>query len=97
MRGADGESLDASGVYSVSPQGGVIEAGETANITGKVSPVEVEDCARVLTCDIPNLDPAAEPLVRQLNGKVLRPWCHFDLPESDYISGTWVGSAWGVR
>ena len=49
--------------------------------------MEVEDCERLLVCDIPNLDASAAPLARLLNGKVLRPWCHFDLPESDYISG----------
>ena len=28
-----------------------------------------------------------EPLAMPLNGKVLRPWCHFELGESDYLSG----------
>eukprot|EP00775_Hariotina_reticulata_P008964 gene8964-9139_t len=29
---------------------------------------------------------AWDPLVREVSGKVLRPWCHFELPDSDYIS-----------
>jgi hydrocephalus-inducing protein len=84
---ADGSKPDTSGLYTVSPEGGIIEAGSTADITIKFAPVEVEDCLRLLVCDIPNLDTAVEPLAMQLGGKVLRPWCHFDLPDSDYISG----------
>ena len=84
----DGAAMDSSGLYSVSPEGGVIEPGASTDITVKFSPVEVEDCERLLVCDIPNLDAATQPpLTRQLNGRVLRPWCHFDLPDSDYISG----------
>lgn len=30
-------------------------------------------------------DPAAPPLC--LCPQVLRPWCHFELPESDYVTG----------
>ena len=33
------------------------------------SPVEVEDCERLLVCDIPNLDASVPPLARLLNGK----------------------------
>lgn len=73
--------------HSVSPTGGAIEGGASATITVRFSPQEVDDCARLLVADIPHLDAACGPLVRNLNGKVLRPWCHFDLPESDYIAG----------
>lgn len=83
---------------------------------------QVEDCSRLLACDILHLDPSCNALARQMNGKVcvgkrwqgavrawvppraagrsmlhwrctsrpplqvLRPWCHFELPESDYVS-----------
>lgn len=91
VRSADGDTIDTSGVYTVSPEGGVVPPGDSATITVKFSPTEVEDCARTLVCEIPNLDAAAQPLVRPLDGKVLRPWCHFDLPASDYISGARCG------
>ena len=49
------------------------------------SPEEVANCARVLKCEFPGttLDDGYAPLAIPLNGKVLRPWCHFELPESD--------------
>jgi hypothetical protein len=53
----------------------------------RFSPTEVEDCARLLRCEVPNLDASMAPLERPLNGRVLRPWCHFDLPDSDYVAG----------
>ena len=83
----DGNTADASGLYTVSPAGGVVEAGATATITVKFSPTEVDDCARVLTCHIPHLDASCEPFARPLGGRVLRPWAHFELPDSDYLSG----------
>ncbi|KXZ49496.1 hypothetical protein GPECTOR_21g722 [Gonium pectorale] len=84
---ADGSTADESNLYSVSPEGGVIEAGQSAQITVKFSPTEVEDCARVLVCHIPHLDASCPPLARPLGGRVLRPWAHFELPDSDYVSG----------
>lgn len=84
---ADGRIPDSSGLYTVTPEGGAIEAGSAASITVRFSPKEVDGCARLLVCDIPHLDASCSPLVRNLNGQVLRPWCHFDLPDSDYISG----------
>eukprot|EP00951_Prasinocladus_malaysianus_P042761 scaffold523759_cov45-Prasinocladus_malaysianus.AAC.3 len=41
---------------------------------------------QTLVADIPNLAEGAEPIVRQLTGKILRPWCHFEMPESDYLT-----------
>ena len=32
------------------------------------------------------LDDGYVPLAVPLNGKVLRPWCHFELTDSDYLS-----------
>lgn len=77
---------DHSGVFSIQPASGTVAPGQTQTITVKFSPQEVEDCNRLLVADIPLLDPAQPPLQRQLNGRVLRPWCHFELPDSDYIS-----------
>ena len=83
----DGSRMDATGLYTVSPEGGMIEPGASADVTVRFAPLEVGDCKRLLLCDIPHLDASAPPLARLLDGKVQRPWCHFELPESDYVSG----------
>ncbi len=71
----------------MSPSSGSIAGGDSLDITAKFSPQEVEDCSRLLLCDISGLDGSCAPLQKAVNGKVLRPWCHFELPESDYVAG----------
>ena len=39
------------------------------------------------TCRIPNLHPDTSPPVIKLRGRSLLPYCHFELKESDYITG----------
>jgi len=75
-----------AGPFEIKPASGSVEAGETAMVTVRFSPEEVVPCARVLKCDIQSLDDGYTPIAIPLNGKVLRPWCHFELPESDYLS-----------
>lgn len=75
-----------AGLYTVTPESGTVPGGQAADITVRFSPQEVEDCSRLIVCDIPDLDPSCSPLRRPVSGKVLRPWCHFELPESDYVS-----------
>ena len=70
----------------VTPEGGCLPAGETAAITVKFSPQEVEDCSRRLVATIPNLSASLQAPNRAVTASVLRPWCHFDLPPSDYIT-----------
>lgn len=70
----------------VGPEGGLLAAGEVGNITVRFSPQEVEGCSRRIVATIPNLAAGLQPPARSLNASVLRPWCHFDLPTSDYIS-----------
>eukprot|EP01018_Ginkgo_biloba_P036849 Gb_10291 [translate_table: standard] len=78
------ENIDMSDFYQVSPSKGSVRASDSVDITVKFCPTEVEDCLRMLVCQIPNLDAAYQPLVIPLNGQVSRPWCHFELPRSDY-------------
>lgn len=52
----------------------------------RFAPEEVEEYPRLLNCVIPHLDSGYKPLSVPLKGKVLRPWCHFEMPESDYLS-----------
>ena len=82
----DDGTVDEDGPYVISPAAGVVSPEQTQIISVKFSPAEVEACKRQLKCLIPNLEPGYEPIVRELDGKVTRPWCHFHLPESDYIS-----------
>ena len=78
-----------AGPYVVEPAAGTVPAGEEAQIKVIFAPQEVVDCKRTLRCEFlgTKLDEGMEPLVIPLNGKVLRPWCHFELGESDYLSG----------
>jgi len=73
-------------LMQVSPEGGALAAGEVANITVRFSPQEVEDCSRRLVATIPNLSSSLQAPNRAVTASVLRPWCHFDLPPSDYIT-----------
>lgn len=70
----------------VTPEGGALAAGDSVSITVKFSPQEVEDCSRRLVATIPNLSSGLQAPNRALAASVLRPWCHFDLPPSDYIT-----------
>jgi len=64
-----------------------VKGGTTEIITVKFGPVEVEDCTRFLVCDINYLELGFTNISIPLSGNVQRPWCHFKLPKSDYISG----------
>lgn len=88
FRNADGSPLEAYQItpYSVSPVEGVVDANQSTEITIRFAPVEVEDYACQLVCNIPHLDSGYKALSILLKGKVLRPWCHFENPESDYVS-----------
>lgn len=77
----------------VSPEGGVLTGGEVGSITVHFSPLEVQECSRRIVATIPNLAAGLQAPVRALTASVLRPWCHFDLPPSDYISAGLVSAA----
>ena len=74
------------GAYTVSPASGTVLAGREQSVSVRFAPREVEDFSRVLHCDIPHLDGGYTPLAISLSGAATRPWCHFELPESDYVS-----------
>lgn len=64
-----------------------VQGGQTEIITVKFGPVEVEDCTRFLVCVIDFLEPGYQSVRIPLTGNIQRPWCHFKLPRSDYITG----------
>jgi hydrocephalus-inducing protein len=72
---------DSSKLFAVNPEDGTVLAGQTGSFTVRFSPVEVVDCNRMLVCNVFNLDPGSGPLSIPLDGKVIRPWCHFEFPE----------------
>ena len=73
-------------IVQVSPEGGLLAAGDSVSITVKFTPQEVEECGRRLVASIPSLAAALQLPNRPMTASVLRPWCHFDLPPSDYIT-----------
>ncbi|CAJ1447961.1 unnamed protein product [Effrenium voratum] len=82
---ATSDARDASGparlsAYSISPAKGSIAAGATEEFQLLFAPKEVEDFAGLLDSRMP----LQEPLRIPLNASALRPWCHFEVPSSDY-------------
>ncbi|XP_032984537.1 hydrocephalus-inducing protein homolog [Rhinolophus ferrumequinum] len=73
--------------FSVEPASGTVQAGKTQKIKVKFSPLEVGDFESNLFCQIPNLPPGEQGPVLSVKGRSFLPFCHFDLRDSDYISG----------
>lgn len=85
--GMDGVSHAAGQrAYSISPQRGSIPAGATEEFTVRFAPTEVSSFACRLDCRIPGLPATAKPLQVMLDALATRPWCHFEIPASDYLS-----------
>eukprot|EP00698_Gefionella_okellyi_P022526 TRINITY_DN7486_c0_g1_i1.p1 TRINITY_DN7486_c0_g1~~TRINITY_DN7486_c0_g1_i1.p1 ORF type:complete len:4186 (-),score=1237.39 TRINITY_DN7486_c0_g1_i1:99-12656(-) len=73
--------------FSVAPSGGSVPAGGSVDITVKFSPMEADNFDSLLACSIP-AGPAGLTLPKlALRGSSERPWCHFELEDSDYLSG----------
>ncbi|KAM5208569.1 hydrocephalus-inducing protein homolog isoform 3-T4 [Hipposideros larvatus] len=73
--------------FSVEPASGIVPVGKTQKIKVKFSPLEVGDFENNLFCQIPNLPPGEQGPVLSAKGRSFLPFCHFDLKDSDYISG----------
>jgi hypothetical protein len=71
--------------FTVSPSQGSLEPNETAVIILKFAPLVVADFIQELQCNMPGLAPSLKPFNIRVKGSSLRPLCHFELPESDYI------------
>ncbi|XP_008567942.1 PREDICTED: hydrocephalus-inducing protein homolog, partial [Galeopterus variegatus] len=59
----------------------------TQKLKVKFSPLDIGDFESKLFCQIPNLPPGEQGPVLVAKGRSLLPFCHFDLKDSDYISG----------
>lgn len=71
--------------FTASPSHGTIPAGEAQNVTVSFSPAEVDSFARLLTCVTSNLAPGTVTPMIMLTGRSQRPYCHFELVESNYV------------
>ncbi|KAJ1558923.1 hypothetical protein HK096_003058, partial [Nowakowskiella sp. JEL0078] len=72
--------------FSILPSSGTIVPGESVTITIKFSPLNVNDYEATIVGHIPNLSKDAKALQIQVSGTSIRPFCHFELEESDYIT-----------
>ncbi|XP_047451812.1 hydrocephalus-inducing protein homolog [Mugil cephalus] len=74
--------------FNVDPNVGVIEAGAMQNFNIRFSPLEVAQFEGKLLCSIHNLQHGDQAPSVLVSGRSLLPHCHFDLEDSDYISGS---------
>ncbi|XP_073461747.1 hydrocephalus-inducing protein homolog [Aquarana catesbeiana] len=75
-----------SSPFCIQPSAGTIPTGHSQEFLIKFSPVEVSEFEGHLICSIPNLLPGQPEPHLLVKGRSLRPFCHFQLEESDYIS-----------
>ncbi|XP_042266839.1 hydrocephalus-inducing protein homolog isoform X2 [Thunnus maccoyii] len=73
--------------FSVEPSIGAVEPGAMQNFSVCFSPLEVAQFQGRLLCNVPNLQDGDQAPCISLCGHSLLPHCHFDLQDSDYISG----------
>nr|KAJ3422703.1 hypothetical protein HK105_006819 [Polyrhizophydium stewartii] len=84
----DGSPVDAADnvPFSVTPAVGAIQANETFMIALRFSPEDVGDYRYLVVCSMPNLAKDQKLLQIPVHGTSLRPLCHFELEESDYVA-----------
>ncbi|XP_077982980.1 hydrocephalus-inducing protein homolog isoform X2 [Glandiceps talaboti] len=73
--------------FSIEPDTGTVAVGKKQNFTVKFSPLDVSECEGRLICRISNLEEGKQGPVILVRGRSLMPYCHFDLEDSDYITG----------
>jgi hydrocephalus-inducing protein len=72
--------------FAVEPAHGVVQPGDTQTVLARFSPLDSGEFAALLTCEIENADPEATLPAIELSGTSRRPFCHFELPGSDYVT-----------
>ncbi|KAG5334606.1 HYDIN protein, partial [Acromyrmex charruanus] len=70
--------------FEIYPEKGILSPGESVECVLKFSPIDVFDYKAYLTCKMENLE--LPELIIPIVGRSLLPYCHFDIPESDYLS-----------
>ncbi|KAJ3287536.1 hypothetical protein HK104_008544 [Borealophlyctis nickersoniae] len=72
--------------FSVTPSSGTIDPDETLMVSLRFGPTDVANYSYTLVCAMPNLAAGQKQLQVHVAGFSLRPFCHFELEESDYIT-----------
>ncbi|KAJ3106206.1 hypothetical protein HDU97_006839 [Phlyctochytrium planicorne] len=72
--------------FVVSPSSGAIDPGESILMTVRFSPTDDGEYSFIMLCNIKNLTKDAKRLTIPVSGTSLRPFCHFELEESDYLT-----------
>ncbi|XP_039306783.1 hydrocephalus-inducing protein homolog [Solenopsis invicta] len=73
--------------FGIHPEKGILPPNESVECVLRFSPMDVFDYKAYLVCKMENLDPELPELVIPIVGRSLLPYCHFDIPESDYLFG----------
>ncbi|XP_076763005.1 hydrocephalus-inducing protein [Xylocopa sonorina] len=73
--------------FAIHPEMGAIPPGQSVECTLKFSPKDVFYYKAYLTCKVENLDPQRADLRILILARSLLPYCHFDVQESDYVTG----------
>ncbi|XP_070194710.1 hydrocephalus-inducing protein homolog isoform X4 [Littorina saxatilis] len=82
------DMVEASYVpFTVEPPFGSVLPGKRATCTVKFSPLDVNEHEGRLICSIPNLEKDTMGPVIYVRARSLMPFCHFELQDSDYITG----------
>ncbi|XP_047385193.1 hydrocephalus-inducing protein homolog isoform X1 [Sciurus carolinensis] len=85
--GIDHWNEGSPSAFSVEPSSGIVPVGKTQKLKVKFSPLDIGDFESNLFCQIPNLPAGEHAPVLVVKGRSFLPFCHFDLKDSDYISG----------
>ncbi|KAJ3074073.1 hypothetical protein HDU98_012192 [Podochytrium sp. JEL0797] len=89
LYGENGQQLEPSSdecPFSVTPAFGCIDPGESAILTVTFSPLDDGIFSSLLVGSIQNLPKDSKQISIKLAGAGLRPFCHFELGDSDYIT-----------
>ncbi|KAJ3159463.1 hypothetical protein HDU86_001781 [Geranomyces michiganensis] len=72
--------------FSISPESGWIEPDDSAKLLLKFTPLDVDRFAVRLVAAIANLPAGHKQLDIRVQGASLRPFCHFEIEESEYLA-----------
>ncbi|KAI8900319.1 hypothetical protein BC833DRAFT_523632 [Globomyces pollinis-pini] len=75
------ESIDCP--FYITPTSGKIAPGEVVMAVVRFSPTDVGEYKNFIQCKISNLSKDQKPLQIQVDGYSLRPFCHFELEDTD--------------
>lgn len=79
--------VDSSSPFNISPESGQLKAGGDVELTIRFCPVDVYAGQHLLCVDFPHLAEGLQPLEIAITGSVMRPWCHMEVPSSEYLTG----------